>query len=73
MSESSLFFPIKFMNPILICSKVFGDLFSPTSECYPYNNYKSLMSVENTVVGRMARKRRIRQRVSRQRSPSCPE
>lgn len=60
----------------LICSKVFGDLFSPTSECYPYNNYKSLMSIENDlgVVGRMSiRQRRRKQRQSRLRGPSCPE
>lgn len=43
---------------IIICSKVFGDLFSPTSECYPYNNLPA-SGIDNRLgpFGRMRRQR----------------
>lgn len=52
------------------CSQVFGDLFSPTGECYPYNNY-TVIPVERGL-GRLMRRRQSRL-MSRVQYQSCQE
>lgn len=53
------------------CSEVFGDLISPTGECYPYNNFTD-SSVKSAGIGRLSRRRQSRQR-SQQKKQKCPE